>query len=181
VDASDPWVDGTPRCVDCRLPEEAGAETRAAVRAALTGPSLAEAWRDLAGRMGPDASGWSWGRMHRAFFEHPLATSPALKTVLNTHDVPRGGDSTTPNATGSGARQTAGASFREVIDVADWDNSMTINVPGVSGQPGSPHYADLLPLWAEGRYHPLPFSRRAVESYAADRLMLLPATGRTPR
>lgn len=58
---------------------------------------------------------------------------------------------------------------------------MTINVPGVSGQPGSPHYADLLPLWAEGRYHPLPFSRRAVESYAADRLMLLPATGRTPR
>lgn len=181
VDASDPWVDGTPRCVDCRLPEEAGAETRAAVRAALTGPSLAEAWRDLAGRMGPDASGWSWGRMHRAFFEHPLATSPALKTVLNTHDVPRGGDSTTPNATGSGARQTAGASFREVIDIADWDNSMTINVPGVSGQPGSPHYADLLPLWAEGRYHPLPFSRRAVESYAADRLMLLPATGRTPR
>ena len=91
--------------------------------------------------------------------------------------MPRGGDSTTPNATGSGARQTAGASFREVIDVANWDRSMTINVPGASGQPGSPHYADLLPLWAEGRYHPLPFSRRAVESNAAQRLVLLP----TPR
>jgi penicillin amidase len=181
VDASDPWVDGTPRCVGCRVPEDAGAETRAAVRAALTGASLAQSWRDVAGRMGPDPSGWSWGRMHRAFFEHPLAASPALAAVLNTVDVPRGGDSTTPNATGSGPRQTAGASFREVIDVADWDHSMTINVPGVSGQPGSPHYADLLPLWADGRYHPLAFSRRAVESYAAERLMLLPSPGRTPR
>ena len=93
----------------------------------------------------------------------------------------RGGDATTPNATGSGARQTAGASFRLVLDVSDWDRSTTINVPGASGQPGSPHYADLLPLWAEGRYHPLPFSRTAVESHAANRLMLLPAAAGAPR
>jgi penicillin amidase len=181
VDLPDPWVDGTPRCSGCRVSDDATADERAAVRAALVGPALGEAWRDLAGRLGRDSSGWSWGTMHRAFFDHPLAASPAARAVLNAPDVPRGGDSTTPNATGSGARQTAGASFREVIDVSDWDRSMTINVPGASGQPGSPHYADLLPLWAEGRYHPLAFSRKAVESYAADRLMLLPAAGRTPR
>jgi len=181
VDASAPWVDGTPRCAGCRVPQDAAADVRAAVRAAITGPALARAWRDVAARQGPDAADWSWGRMHRAFFEHPLAGSPALQAVLNTRDVPRGGDSTTPNATGSGARQGAGASFREVIDVADWDNSMTINVPGTSGQPGSPHYTDLLPLWAEGRYHPLPFSRKAVELHAADRLRLLPATRSTSR
>jgi penicillin G amidase len=94
---------------------------------------------------------------------------------LNLRDVPRGGDGTTPNATGYGARQTAGASFREVIDVADWDRSMTINVPGASGQPASSHYDDLLPLWAEGRYHPLPYSRAAVDASAAARLVLRPA------
>ena len=175
VAAPDPWVDGSPRCRGCQVPTDASAAERAAVRAALTGPALGEAWRELAGKLGPDPATWSWGRMHRASFEHALAGSPALRALMNTPDVPRGGDATTPNSTGSGARQTAGASFRLVLDVADWDRSTTINVPGASGQPGSPRYADLLPLWAEGRYHPLPFSRRAVESSAAQRLMLLPA------
>jgi penicillin amidase len=177
VQAPDPWVDGTPRCRGCQVSADASAEERAAVRAALLGPALGEAWRELAGKLGPDPAAWSWGRLHRASFEHPLAGSPALQAVLNTPDVARGGDSSTPNATGSGVRQTAGASFREIIDVADWDRSVAINVPGASGQPGSPHYADLLPLWTDGRYHPLPFSRRAVDSYAAHRLVLLPAAG----
>jgi penicillin amidase len=181
VHAPDPWVEGTPRCRGCQVPADASADERAAVRAALLGPALGAAWRELAGRLGPDPASWSWGKMHRASFEHSLAGLPALQAVLNTPDVPRGGDSTTPNATGSGARQTAGASFREIIDVADWDRSMAINVPGESGQPGSPHYADLLRLWADGQYHPLPFSRSAVETYAAHRLMLLPAAGRPSR
>ena len=181
VAAPDPWVDGSPRCRGCQVPTDASAAERAAVRAALTGQALGEAWRELAGKLGPDPATWSWGRMHRASFEHALAGSPALRALMNVPDVPRGGDGTTPNATGSGARQTAGASFRLVLDVADWDRSTTINVPGASGQPGSPHYGDLLPLWADGRYHPLPFSRRAVESSAAHRLLLLPAAARTPR
>jgi penicillin G amidase len=181
VDRSDPWVDGTPRCPGCRPPETPDASLRATLVEALTGPSLDEAWRDVAGRLGADASAWAWGRMHRASFEHPLAVTPALKAVLNPGDVPRGGDATTPNATGAGARQTAGASFREVLDVSNWDNSVTVNVPGLSGQPGSPHYADLLPLWADGRYHALPFSRAAVERFAAERLRLVPAGGRAPR
>ena len=181
VAAPDPWVEGSPRCRGCQVPTDASAEERAAVRAALVGTPLAEAWRELAGKLGPDPATWSWGRMHHASFEHALAGSPALRAVMNTPDVPRGGDSTTPNATGSGARQTAGASYRQVLDVADWDRSTTINVPGASGQPGSQHYADLLPLWADGRYHPLAFSRRAVESNAAHRLMLIPAAGRMAR
>ncbi len=181
VAAPDPWVDGSPRCRGCQVPADASAAERAAVRAALTGPALGDAWRELAGKQGPDPAAWSWGRLHRASFEHALAGSPALRAFMNTPDVPRGGDATTPNSTGSGARQTSGASFRLVLDLADWDRSTTINVPGASGQPGSPHYADLLPLWADGRYHPLPFSRRAVESSAAQRLMLLPAATRGPR
>ena len=37
-----------------------------------------------------------------------------------------------------------------VLDVGDWDNSRVINTPGQSGDPASPHYGDLFPLWAEG-------------------------------
>ena len=49
-----------------------------------------------------------------------------------------------------------------------------INVPGQSGQPGSPFYDNLLEIWGEGRYHPMLFTREAVEQNLAGRLVLRP-------
>lgn len=87
----------------------------------------------------------------------------------------RGGDANTPNATGgANYQQTAGASFREILDVANWDHSVGTNVPGQSGQPQSPHYADLLPLWAKGQYFPLLYTREKVEASAKNKLVLEP-------
>lgn len=48
------------------------------------------------------------------------------------------------------------------------------NVPGESGDPSTRHYADLLEEWAEGRYHPMLFSRRRVEAAARERILLMP-------
>jgi penicillin amidase len=50
-----------------------------------------------------------------------------------------------------------------------------VNVPGESGQPGSSHYSDLLPLWDQTQYFPMLYSRGAVEKQAQDRLTLEPA------
>jgi penicillin amidase len=173
---ADRWVDGSPRPGPAATPHAVPDErVRRLAIDVLTGPALEAAWNETAARMGPDPGVWAWGRIHRVYFEHPLAFTAERKAVLNLPDVPRGGDGTTPNATGAGARQTSGASYREVIDLADWDRSTTTNVPGASGQAESPHYADLLPLWAEGRYHPLVFSREAVERHAVHRLLLVPA------
>ena len=72
-------------------------------------------------------------------------------------------------------RVTAGASFRMVVDVGEWDRGVCINAPGQSGDPRSPHYRDLAPLWAEGRYVPMLYTRRAVEAQARSRLVLQPA------
>ena len=57
----------------------------------------------------------------------------------------------------------AGASVRLVMDVGAWDNSVAMNTPGQSDDPMSAHYRDLFPLWAQGSYVPLRFSRAAVE------------------
>ncbi len=149
-------------------------DVHAKVVEVLTGPSLGEAWRQMVKRQGTDPGKWTWGGMHAMVFEHPLAFTQERKALMNLTGVPRGGDGTTPNATGAGARQTAGASYREVIDLSNWDRSMTINVPGESGQPGSEYYANLLPLWANGEYHTMAFSRAAVDRVAARRLRLLP-------
>jgi penicillin amidase len=61
-----------------------------------------------------------------------------------------------------------------VTDVGNWDASVAINAPGQSGDPASPHYRDLAPLWAQGRYFPLAYSRQAVEKATRLRIELRP-------
>jgi hypothetical protein len=48
------------------------------------------------------------------------------------------------------------------------------NVPGESGDPASRHYDDLIADWAAGHYHPMPFTRKAVEAAAVERIVLEP-------
>ncbi|HEY3383939.1 MAG TPA: penicillin acylase family protein [Vicinamibacterales bacterium] len=175
VPAADrPYV-GASLPTDRLLRMVAGARTDPAVQDALLGDALDQAWQDATRAMGSNPSTWAWGRIHRAYWEHPLAGTAARRDVFNLPDVPRGGDANAPFATGTGSHQTHGASFREVIDLADWDRSMTINVPGASAQPGSRFYGNLLPIWAAEQYHPMPYSRAAVEANAAARLALVPA------
>jgi penicillin amidase len=69
-----------------------------------------------------------------------------------------------------------GASVRLVMDVGDWDRSLWINAPGQSGDPRSPHYADLAPIWAGGEYVPMLYSRTAVDEAIERRIVLRPAT-----
>ncbi|MBY0527534.1 MAG: penicillin acylase family protein [Gemmataceae bacterium] len=125
--------------------------------------------------LGPDMAGWSWGKLHTTTFRHPLAgIGPEYAKAFNLGPVPRPGDGVTPNANSHDKdfRHVAGASYRHVFDLADWDRGVATNTPGQSGQPGSPHYADLLPMWEEGAYFPLAFSRPKVEAVTQHRLTL---------
>jgi penicillin G amidase len=137
--------------------------------------SLLEAINDLQDKLGGDMTKWRWGDLHFAEFKHALSTDDTRRAVFDLKSVSRGGDANTVNATG-GARflQRSGASFREILDVSDWDNSVAINVPGQSAQPESEHYGDLIPLWSEGKYFPLLFSRAKIEKNAVERLVLEP-------
>ncbi|MBL8179769.1 MAG: penicillin acylase family protein [Bryobacterales bacterium] len=125
--------------------------------------------------LGKDPSQWNWGRLHTIRFEHPLRVKEQDSAKFHRGPLPRPGDGNTVNAaSGPNFRQTAGASYRQIIDLADWDRSVMTNVPGESGDPGSKHYSDLLADWAAGRYHPMPYSRKAVEAAMEERIQLLP-------
>ncbi|MBI4877571.1 MAG: penicillin acylase family protein [Acidobacteria bacterium] len=120
--------------------------------------------------LGPDREQWNWGRLHQIHFRHPLG-----RQEFDLGPLPRPGDGNTVNATsGAAYRQTNGASYRQILDLADWDRSVMTSVPGESGDPASPHYRDLLEGWAAGRYHPLPFSRKAVEAATIGRFTVTP-------
>lgn len=104
------------------------------------------------------------------------SSRPCDSTPVDLPLIERGGDGNTVIGTsGPNFRQTHGASFREILDVSDWDRLVATSVPGQSGQPGSKHYGDLLPLWAEGKYFPLLYGKQKVEAMAKERLTLEPA------
>lgn len=157
-------------------PEIFGGHPEAA-RNELLLDALKSAHEKLAQLEGPDPAKWSWGRIHVVEFRHPLDEAPQGKSLFDLGPIARPGDDYTVDATGfrgSDFRQVAGASYREIMDLSDWDKSVAVNVPGQSGQPEAPHYSDLLPLWGDGRYFPLWFSRGAVQAHAADKLVLKP-------
>jgi penicillin G amidase len=127
---------------------------------------------------GAEPSSWSWGRLHTVTFHHPLELLPGAKALFNIGPLARLGDSYTVNNasyTGEKFDQVSGPSYREILDVGNWDESEVANAPGESGQPGSPHYSDLVPLWDQTRYFPMLYSQAAVEKQSTDRLVLEPA------
>lgn len=154
-------------------------ETDTARRDALLRETLVAAWEYATQRLGADTATWQWGALHQGYFEHPLSCfAPALATKLDVGPAPRGGSNLTINNNGwraSDFRVISGVSWRMVLDVGDWDRSFTINSPGQSGEPESPHYRDLFPLWARDESVPLLFSREAVDAAAESRLLLRPA------
>ena len=137
--------------------------------------TLDSAWKETEQLLGADPRNWSWGKLHTIRFRHSLDRLPGAASI-DLGPLSRPGDGYTVNATGGGDNfeQRAGASYREILDTADWDRSLAVNTPGQSGQPGSPHYSDLLRLWDQGQYFPLVYSRKMVEMNVKDRLVLTP-------
>jgi penicillin amidase len=152
----------------------------AAKRDELLLASLASAMNECAAKMGEDTAGWAWGRLHHGYFEHALSgLGAADRGALDAGPLPKGGSGSTPMHAGyrpSDFRIVAGASVRIVMDVGDWDRSVCINAPGQSGDPRSPHYRDLAPLWAAGEYVPMLYSAPAVDAAAEFRVQLMPST-----
>lgn len=139
--------------------------------------SLGSAFADCRQRMGADPSKWSWGRVHRAVFEHPVSAVHDDAGNLGVEPVPIGGsDSTLMNGLylPDDYRLMIGASFRMILDVGAWDNSVCINVPGQSGDPRSPHYGDMTGPWSKGEYVPLLYSDEAIAEQAVHRIELIP-------
>jgi len=111
-----------------------------------------------------------WGSMHAVTFRHPLGITDAARRRFNVGPFPLGGYESTVMATEAATESTAGASYRQIIDLANWDRMVVSNAPGQSGSPSSPHFSDLV---RQG-YVVLPFSAAAVSAAGSATLTLVP-------
>jgi penicillin amidase len=137
------------------------------------------AWIDTQKLIGPDPRQWQWGKLHHSLIEHPFAAAVdgPLRDKLNVGPFAKSGGSHTPNMSSydpRNFRQVGGPSFRVVLDVGNWDNSRAINTPGQSGDPDSPHYRDLAPMWLRGDYFPLLYSKKQIAAATVQRIVLQP-------
>jgi penicillin amidase len=150
----------------------------AATRDTIVLRALDVAVADLTRRFGADPAKWQYGQdgYHHALIAHPLspAVNAEIRKQLDVGPAPRGGDATTVGATGNGGNQTSGASFRMVVDLADWERTVGTNTPGQWGDPSSPHYRDLFAGWAEDTFFPVPYGRPQVLKVAEHRSVMLP-------
>jgi len=122
--------------------------------------AIATGLDSLTASQGADAAEWRWGRNNRSELPHSLVKA------FDIAPVERHG--------GAGYVAAVGATYREIIDMGDLDGAMATNVPGQSGQPGSPYYKNLVESFGKGEYFQLAFSKAAVDKVAEHRLVLVP-------
>ncbi|HWA46182.1 MAG TPA: penicillin acylase family protein [Hypericibacter adhaerens] len=138
--------------------------------------SFAEAIDLLAKRFGDKPAEWRWGRTHIAPFGHMLFRYvPVLSDLTGRPMVTGGADDTLDRGSPDMRRAPEafphlhGAGFRGVYDLADLDAARFVIAGGQSGNPLSPNYGDLLPLWRDGG------TLSIVGDDAGGRLILKPA------
>jgi penicillin amidase len=141
--------------------------------------ALRIALRELKAHLGPDMDTWTWGRLNRIHFAHPVGSVKPLHLLFNRGPYPMSGDQDTLlRASGKPAFPFQPVAvvdaLRFIADLSDWDRCQIIVPGGQSGHVASPHYADQIPLWRDGLMLTLPFSRPAVERNARARLVLSP-------
>lgn len=132
---------------------------------------------ELAGARPDD---WAWGRVRPLVLTHPVGTKPVLRSLFNIGPIAFGGDaSTLPQASVPFDEPLANPigipNFRMVLDVGRWEECRYVLAGGQSGNPLSPHYADMVPLWERGEGVPIAWSKESVAKAAVALLALRPA------
>ena len=79
------------------------------------------------------------------------------------------------NPTDPSSNPLAIASLRMIADVGSWEDCRFSLPGGQSGNPLSPHYSDMLPLWRRAEGVPIAWSPERIDSVARTALRLSPA------
>jgi penicillin amidase len=121
--------------------------------------SLDAALAELREDYGPDLANWKWGEAHVAEFASPFwQRVPLAGRWFRVGTPVDGGPDTvsvgpvSPRNSRQPFEQVFGAGLRIITDLARPADSWMIAAPGQSGNPLSPHFADLLQRWRDHRY-----------------------------
>jgi len=131
------------------------------------------AWRYGKARFGDDSTRWH-ERGKQALLETKL---PYMSTLDGFGSLDEGHDIAMPALTcidGGTILSQQAQSYTQYVRLDDADRSMSILPIGQSEQPGNPYRLSNYEFWGQGKLHPAPLSREAVETLVASRTILDP-------
>ncbi len=124
----------------------------------------------LSQNLGVDMNKWTWGSLHRMTAKHALGVKKPVDAIFDVGDQPIGGDTDTlcqiafiPGKHYGGTM--VGASYRQMINLGDFDKSVCIAPVGQSGNFVSAHYQDQFDRWVKGKYKPMIWSDEQVQRH----------------
>ena len=133
---------------------------------------------ELQERFGPNVARWNYGAMHTMTYNHPLGNVKPLNLLFNRGPFPVGGDIDTVNmgATLANAPETVTIvpSYRQIVNLADVNDSLSGHAPGQSGHPISKHFDDFISMWLRVGHHPMLYARNDIEASRPSILHLIP-------
>jgi penicillin amidase len=141
--------------------------------------SLEKTVEYLTKTFGDDSSQWNWGNIHQLSFHHIIGGKKPLDQIFNQGPFPIPGDTDTLLQTAPLARAPLGnniiaPSYRQIIDMGNLSNSVSIMPPGQSGNTQSQFYNDHLQKWLDGQYNPMLWEKEEIERKTKYRLNLQP-------
>ena len=133
---------------------------------------------ELQEKPGHDPARWQYGQIHKMTYAHPLGRVKALDRIFNRGPYPVGGDIDTVNmgAVSPAEPETVITvpSFRQIANLANLAESLSMHAPGQSGHPGSKHYDDFIKPWLRVEHHPMLFDHEVIDEQAVGKLKLVP-------
>ncbi|HEY3878861.1 MAG TPA: penicillin acylase family protein [Trebonia sp.] len=142
------WTLGDPSNAVFAGPDGHGAGSEQAAIVKAFGQAVAH----LSKKLGGAPATWTWGRLHTRSF-------PAITGADGLGYGPRaaGGDPFTEDAADGGLDATAGPSWRMIAALSPRGvTAQGIYPGGQSENPASPWYTNLVELWWDGKYLPVP-------------------------
>lgn len=117
--------------------------------------TLSKAMHNLVDERGYQENHWRWGEVHHAVFnELGVGKVPAIAWVWRRQISTPGGNYTLNVGAchSENMQQIAGPTYRQVIDLANLNDSAFIQTLGQSGNVFSRWYDDLMVMWRNGHY-----------------------------
>ena len=143
--------------------------------------ALATAVDFLSETLGDEVNAWRWGDLHTATFENQSLGQSGIapiEWIFNRGPVETDGTIATVNNTGYDPAHPfvvkTTSSYRQIVDLGDFSNSLSIHTTGQSGHPFHLHYDDMIEMWRNLQYHPMLWARSQVEAAAEAHLQLTP-------
>ncbi|HEX2236132.1 MAG TPA: penicillin acylase family protein, partial [Actinomycetota bacterium] len=135
--------------------------------------------RTLRARHGDDPAAWAWGRVRPLKLSHAFGRRRPLGRVFDVGPFPCGGDANTVAQASSAPLDPTGPplfvpTLRAVMEVGAWDDVRFCLAGGQSGNPMSPHYADLVGRWRDNDGVSIAWSEAARERATVATLVLAP-------